>query len=138
MKIIRILSILMLFCLLTSSACAKDQTAKTNKQPATNTFQVTFIELGSVNCVPCKMMQPVMKQIEKDYAGIVKVVFYDVWTPEHRSKASEYGIRAIPTQVFLDRNGKEFFRHMGYFSIEDMEAMLTQNGIKKKSGGNKK
>lgn len=29
--------------------------------------KVKFIELGSVNCIPCKMMQPVMKAIEERY-----------------------------------------------------------------------
>ena len=41
---------------------------------------VTFIELGSVNCVPCKAMRPVMTDIETSYEGRVKVLFYDVWT----------------------------------------------------------
>jgi thioredoxin 1 len=39
---------------------------------------VTFIELGSVNCVPCKAMRPVMTDIETSYKGKVKVLFYDV------------------------------------------------------------
>ena len=29
--------------------------------------KVTFVELGSVNCIPCKQMQPVMKAIEEKY-----------------------------------------------------------------------
>lgn len=45
-------------------------------------YKVTFIELGSVRCIPCQKMQPVMKSIETKYGNEVKVVFYDVWTPE--------------------------------------------------------
>ncbi|MFA6542260.1 MAG: hypothetical protein WCT99_11740 [Bacteroidota bacterium] len=30
--------------------------------------EITFIELGSVNCIPCKKMQPVMKAIEQNTA----------------------------------------------------------------------
>ena len=41
--------------------------------------KVTFIELGSVNCIPCKQMQPVMKSIEEKYGEQIKVIFYDVW-----------------------------------------------------------
>ncbi len=40
---------------------------------------VTFVELGSVKCVPCRAMHPVMKAIEEKYAGQVSVVFHDVW-----------------------------------------------------------
>ncbi|UCF86051.1 MAG: hypothetical protein JSV50_10580, partial [Desulfobacteraceae bacterium] len=31
-----------------------------------SSYKVTFIELGSVNCIPCKKMQPIMKQIEEE------------------------------------------------------------------------
>ena len=33
---------------------------------AAETLKVIFVELGSVNCIPCKMMQPVMNQVEKN------------------------------------------------------------------------
>jgi thioredoxin 1 len=68
---------------------------------------------------------------------VVKIVFFDVWTQEHRSKVSEYGLRAIPTQIFLDASGKEFFRHIGYFPAEAIESILTEQGIKKNNPGSK-
>ncbi|MBU0478039.1 thioredoxin family protein [bacterium] len=92
------------------------------------TTKVTFIELGSVNCIPCKMMQPIMKEIEEEYPD-VKVIFYDVWTSEGRPYGQKYGIRAIPTQVFLDKDGKEFFRHMGFFSKEEIVKILKKQGV---------
>ena len=91
---------------------------------------VTFIELGSVNCIPCKMMQPVMRQIERKYGSQVKIIFYDVWTPAGRPYAQKYGIQAIPTQVFLDRNGKEYFRHIGYFPFEEVDQVLKKGGVR--------
>lgn len=91
--------------------------------------KVTFIELGSVNCVPCKMMQPIMKEIEKEYAGQVRVIFYDVWTEAGRPYAQQYRIRVIPTQVFLDAEGKEYFRHEGYFPKEELVKVLKQKGV---------
>jgi len=93
-------------------------------------YEITFIELGSVGCIPCRMMQPVMEKVEKDFAGKVRVVFYDVWTKEGRPYASQYGIRAIPTQVFLDRNGNEFYRHLGYFSYEEIVELLKKHSVK--------
>lgn len=93
------------------------------------TIKVAFIELGSIKCVPCKMMQPIIAEIEKEYAGQVKVVFYDVWTSEGRPYGQKYGIRAIPTQVFLDKDGKEFFRHTGFFSKEEIIKVLKKQGV---------
>jgi len=91
---------------------------------------VTFVELGSVRCIPCRMMQPIMRDIEKEYAGQVRVVFHDVWTPEGGPYAEKYRIRLIPTQVFLDREGGEYFRHEGFFPKEELVKILKQKGVK--------
>jgi thioredoxin 1 len=109
------------FSLLGSVAFAQQKTAN---------IKVTFIELGSVNCIPCKMMQPVMKQIEKKYGEQVKVVFHDVWTEQGEPFGRKYGIKAIPTQVFLDANGKEYSRHIGYFPFEEVEKVLKKSGVR--------
>lgn len=97
-----------------------------------NNTKVTFIELGSVNCIPCKQMQPVMKAIEQKYAGRVKVIFYDVWTKEQKPFAEKYGIKLIPTQVFLDENGKEFHRHEGFYPETEIDKILQGKGLKPK------
>ena len=81
------------------------------EQEKTN-YKVTFIELGSVRCIPCQQMQPVMKSIEEKYGKQVKVVFHDVWTESGAPYGQKYGIEAIPTQIFLDESGNEYFRHV--------------------------
>lgn len=95
---------------------------------------VTFIELGSVNCIPCKAMQPVMKSIETKYGNQIDVVFYDVWKKEQAHFAEQYGIRLIPTQVFLDAFGKELMRHEGFFPEKDIDAFLQSKGLKPQLG----
>ena len=99
--------------------------------PTKNKYKITFYELGSVRCIPCIKMQPVIKSIEEKYKKDVKVVFYDVWTSEGKEKAKDFVFNSIPTQIFVDENGKEFFRHVGYFSEEEIEAVLAKKGIKK-------
>ena len=97
----------------------------------TGSEQVTFVELGSKKCIPCKMMQPVMESIEKGYAGKVKVVFYDVWTEEGKPYAQKYGIQTIPTQVFLDKDGNEFYRHIGFLAENLIVDLLEKQGVTK-------
>ncbi len=97
---------------------------------AQDTVQVTFIELGSVRCIPCQKMQLVIKQVEKKYPTQVKTIFYDVWTEEGKPFGKKYEIDLIPTQVFLDQDGKEYFRHEGYFEFKDLEKVLLQKIIK--------
>ena len=98
---------------------------------AVEAAEVTFVELGSLNCIPCKMMQPVMKQVEQKYGKRVEIVFHDVWTEEGKIHGQKYRIRAIPTQIFLDKNGNEYFRHEGFFPFEEIENILGRKGVKK-------
>ena len=93
-------------------------------------YKVTFIELGSVGCIPCQQMQKVMKSIEKKYGNQVKVVFHDVWTPEGKPYGKQYDVEAIPTQVFLDENGKEISRHVGFFPEEELIKVFLSKGVK--------
>ena len=90
-------------------------------------YKISFIEIGSVNCIPCKAMQPIIKEIEEEYEGIVNVIFYDVWTKQGRKDAEIYGAKMIPTQVFLDENGDEFFRHEGFFPKEELVKIIENN-----------
>ena len=94
--------------------------------------KVTFVELGSVNCIPCKQMQPVMKAIEEKYGEQIEVIFYDVWKADQKQYAQKYGIKLIPTQVFLDENGKEFFRHEGFYPEAEIDKLLITKGLKPK------
>ena len=92
-------------------------------------IKVTFVELGSVGCIPCDKMQPIMKEIAEEYKGQVKVVFHDVKTAEGKPYIKEFGIRAIPTQVFLDKEGNEYFRHLGFFSKDELIKVLQTQGV---------
>jgi thioredoxin 1 len=92
--------------------------------------KVTFVELGSVNCIPCKQMQPVMKAIEEKYGDQIEVIFYDVWKEDQKKYSKQYGIKLIPTQVFLDANGKEFHRHEGFYPEAEIDKILQGKGLK--------
>jgi thioredoxin 1 len=109
--------------------------SKANKSPTPSSTKsekplVTFVELGSVKCIPCRQMQPVMKAIEQKYGKQVKVVFHDVWTDAGSSQAEVYKIKLIPTQVFLDAKGTEFFRHEGFYPEEEIHKLLQKRGLK--------
>jgi len=112
-----------------SQAAQKQDAVSQLTQEKKSKIKVTFIELGSVRCIPCKMMMPIMKEIEEKYKDEVKVIFYDVWTQEGKPYAEKYQIHAIPTQVFLDENGKEYFRHVGFFPREELFEVLKKKGV---------
>lgn len=117
---------------------ASGQTASTKLKPWSLPVPagplVTFIELGSVRCIPCKQMQPVMAAVEKKYGDQIKIIFYDVWKPEQQEYATTYNIRLIPTQVFLNKDGKEFFRHEGFFPETQIDTLLKRQGLTIRKG----
>ena len=92
-------------------------------------YKVTMLALGSDSCMPCKMMRPIMDNISAEYSN-VKVIFYDVTKPVGRPYAMKYGIRSIPTQIFFDKNGEEYSRHVGFFPKSDLVKVL-QEGFNK-------
>lgn len=128
---IKYIAIIFISLFLLSCHQTKQKSTFDNLVPITkNNAEVTFIELGSVNCIPCRQMQPVMKAVEKKYGNQINVVFYDVWKPDQKHYAVEYKIKLIPTQVFLDKSGKEFFRHEGYFPETEIDKVLLRKGLR--------
>ena len=114
----------------TSGEVGNTKGSSINTQVAGQKYKVTFIELGSVRCIPCQQMQPVMKAIETKYGKEVKVDFHDVWTEAGKPFGVKYGIEAIPTQIFLDETGKEYYRHVGFFPEEELVKILQMKGVK--------
>ncbi len=135
----RLIMIASIVLALSVASCSKAEAAPSvpapSAVPSTTTAAkaepiVTFIELGSVNCIPCKAMQPVMDSIRTKYPDQVSVLFYDVWTDEGAPYGQQYRIRVIPTQVFLDKDGEEYYRHEGFFPEEELLKILAQGGVK--------
>jgi len=89
---------------------------------------VTLAELGSKSCVPCKLMLPIMEELEKEYKDRVAIVFVDVM--EHPGAGQKFNIMAIPTQIFFDADGKEAFRHVGFMEKAAIVAELEKLGVK--------
>ncbi|HEY3295316.1 MAG TPA: thioredoxin family protein [bacterium] len=108
-------------------SCGGADKAAVSKTASTSAARITFVELGSTTCIPCKKMQPVMKAIETRYAGQVKVIFHDVM--KDRAQSQAFGIKLIPTQVFLDSSGKELMRHEGFFAEEEIDKFLKAQGL---------
>ena len=90
--------------------------------PVKNT--VTLVDLGANRCIPCKMMAPILEELKKEYEGKASIIFIDVW--EAPDKGKEFKVSIIPTQIFFDRNGKETFRHVGFFDKKSIKEILDR------------
>ncbi|MFP4349852.1 MAG: thioredoxin family protein [Thermodesulfobacteriota bacterium] len=87
----------------------------------------TMVDLGATECIPCKMMAPILTELEKEYAGKAAIVFIDVW--KNPGEAKKFGIRAIPTQIFYDEDGKEVYRHTGFMDKKSIVKQLQKLGV---------
>jgi thioredoxin 1 len=89
---------------------------------------VTLVDLGADQCVPCKMMAPILTKLQKDYQNKAAIVVIDVY--RHNDQVQRFGIRAIPTQIFFDPSGKEVYRHAGFMSEKAIVEQLAKMGVK--------
>jgi thioredoxin 1 len=95
--------------------------------PVPTPGMVTMVDLGADKCIPCKMMAPIIKELQKEYAGRASIIFIDVW--KHNEQVQRFGIRAIPTQIFYDRTGKEVDRHVGFLDKKSIVATFEKLGV---------
>lgn len=94
--------------------------ARSSKKP-------TMVEFGAMGCIPCDMMQPILDNLRKNYPDRLNVVFIHV--REEQLLAARYGIQSIPVQVFFDAEGKEVFRHVGFFPEKEVITQLNNIGL---------
>ncbi|MFC1893279.1 thioredoxin family protein [Chloroflexota bacterium] len=87
----------------------------------------TLAEFGRGICVPCKAMKPILEELATEYEGKLNVVIVEI--DDHMDQTREYGIMAIPTQIFFDGSGQEITRHVGFYAKDEIIAQLKKMGI---------
>ncbi len=88
----------------------------------------SLVDFGSTGCRPCDMLAPILETLKEKYAGKVNVLFVHVG--QEQILAARYGISSIPMQFFYDKDGKEVFRHLGFWPQAEIEKKLTEMGVK--------
>jgi thiol-disulfide isomerase/thioredoxin len=114
-----------------SEIWVKAQAALAKDNPvdkARSSGKPSLVDFGSTGCVPCDMLAPILETLKTKYAGKANVVFVHVG--QEQILASRYGIRSIPMQFFYDKDGKEVFRHVGFWPQNEIEKKLAEMGVK--------
>lgn len=109
------------------AAPAENAPVKAEAAPGMTAGLPTLLELGADKCVPCKAMVPVLDALRREYPGRLNVRFIDVW--KNSEAGEKHKIRMIPVQLFLDADGKELFRHEGFYAKEDIVAKWKELGV---------
>ncbi|MFP3912748.1 MAG: thioredoxin family protein [Desulfobacteraceae bacterium] len=112
------------------SGCSSEEPVAPPSKPAGDIpvkGMPTMVDLGANECIPCKMMVPVLEKVEKKYQGKAAIIIVDVY--KDKEPAKRFGVRAIPTQIFFDKEGKEVHRHEGFMGEADIDRVFKEMGV---------
>ncbi len=82
-----------------------------------------MIEFGSVSCHSCQVMGNILYKIKQKHPQS-NIYFIDIH--EDKEVARKFGIRMIPTQKYLDKNGNVVDTHMGVIEQDELEEKLKK------------
>jgi thioredoxin 1 len=109
-----------------------------------------MIDFGSKNCQPCREMEVILKQTNKDFQNKAIIKYVDVGVDQRL--ANGFPLEVIPTQFFYDKNGNpylpsnpkrfnmivhinektnehEFTYHKGILTVEQIVAIFKDMGV---------
>ncbi len=95
--------------------------------PAAPATLPRILDLGSNKCQACLRMVDVLKELRDKHPGRLQVDFIDIF--EQPAEAEKYKITLIPTQIFYDREGREIFRHQGFYSTKEILDKFGELGV---------
>ena len=125
--ILLLIPILLTFSMVLSCQSSEPDLASMPLERVLSNGEPTLAEFGRGVCVPCKAMKPILEELSVEYKGRLNVVIVEI--DDHLDLTRQYGIMAIPTQIFFDSSGKEITRHMGFWPKAEIIAQLKKMGI---------
>jgi thioredoxin 1 len=111
---------------LTTSTATTTYSAKTTA-PVPKTLPMV-LDFGRGICIPCKQMKPILDELAKEYQGKATIRIIEI--DDNMDLTIKSKIRLIPTQIFIDANGKEIYRHEGFMEKAAIVEKLKEMGVK--------
>ena len=87
-----------------------------------NSSEPVLVDFSAVWCQPCKMLDPVVKQLAGEWDGKVKVVKIDA--DENPDLVMKYGVMGIPTLLFI-KDGEVKERVTGFMPKDKLTARFS-------------
>jgi thioredoxin 1 len=106
----------------------KALTAANPLDRALATGRPVVADFGKGECIPCKMMKPILDDLAIEYRGKAEILIIEM--DDYPFLARRCGVRVIPTQIFYDSSGNEVYRHQGFMPKEQIREQLAKLGVK--------
>lgn len=84
---------------------------------------IKILDFWAVWCGPCKFMEPVIEELEKEFAGKIEIEKINV--DENQQMSSDYGVMSIPTYIFM-KDDKEVERIIGATSKDNFQKAINK------------
>ncbi len=88
-----------------------------------------LIDFGREDCFACAEVAPILEELKSEYEGRLRVEYVEVAGEENRATAARFDVCMLPTQLFVDRDGKVVFRHEGFYSKKEMLAAFSDRDV---------
>ncbi|MGE8206379.1 thioredoxin [Heyndrickxia sp. NPDC080065] len=85
---------------------------------------LVLIDFWATWCGPCKMIAPVLEELDSEMGDKVKIVKVDV--DENQETASKYGVMSIPTLILM-KDGQEIDKVIGYQPKEALVELVNKH-----------
>jgi thioredoxin 1 len=92
------------------------------KEEVLDSEGVVVVDFFATWCAPCKMLSPVLEEIQSEMTEI-KIVKIDV--DESPITANKYGVQSIPT-IKIFKNGAEIETKMGFMPKEALKEVIEE------------
>ncbi len=83
----------------------------------------TLVDFFATWCGPCKMMHPILDELDHKLAGKAHIIKIDV--DSRQSLAADYNIRSVPTLIIF-KNGSPVWRASGVQSADSLFLAIQQ------------
>ena len=83
-----------------------------------------MVDFSATWCPPCRQLKPIFEALKDEYKGKIDFVTIDV--DEMPQLSASYGVQSIPTIIYINPEGTEISRTIGFHDRDELKADISQ------------
>ncbi len=102
---------------------AKTKKKKTTFNDVINGEKPVLVDFYADWCGPCKMMNPILKDLKKKMGDTINIIKVDA--EKNADAAIKYNVRGVPTLI-LFKDGQILWQQSGVVQAKQLEQIINQ------------
>lgn len=95
-----------------------------NFEATINSAKPTLVDFSAAWCGPCKMMEPILKELKTMVGEDATILKVDV--DQNPDVSIQYQIRSVPT-IMIFKNGQPVFRQSGVMQANQLKTLIDSH-----------